>query len=162
MNRKTCSLAREPKRKLRERKSASSNSQNSNILLDLPVVDKRHTIRYIYHVKQFKWNSTKNAWLKKNRGISFEDILLDIQNGKLLDKVETPNPEKYPDQKIYVVDHDGYCMLVPHIEIDDVIFLKTLFPSRVATKIYKAMLTAAKRPTLQRLSLSDKKGGKGD
>jgi hypothetical protein len=88
-------------------------------------------------VKQFKWNSVKNAWLKKNRGISFEEILLDIQNGKLLGKVDTPKPEKYPGQKIYIVDHDGYCVLIPHIEINDIVFLKTLFPSRVATKIYK-------------------------
>jgi hypothetical protein len=104
----------------------------------------------------------KNAWLKKSRGISFEDILLDIQNGKLLDKVETSNPEKYPGQKIFVVDHDGYCVLVPHIEIDEAIFLKTLFPSRVTTKIYKAMLTDTKRPAQQRFSLADKKGGKDD
>jgi hypothetical protein len=79
-------------------------------------------------VKQFKWNGVKNAWLKKNSGISFEEILLDIQNGKLLGKVDTPKPEKY---------HDGYCVLIPHIEINDIVFLKTLFPSRVATKIYK-------------------------
>jgi uncharacterized DUF497 family protein len=98
---------------------------------------------YIARVEQFKWDSPKNAWLKKNRGISFEDILLDIQNGKLLDKVETSHPEKYPGQKIFVVDHDGYCVLVPHIEIDNLIFLKTLFPSRVATKIYKSMLSTA-------------------
>jgi len=101
-------------------------------------------------VKQFKWDDTKNVWLKKNRGISFEDILLDIQNGKLLDKVETSHPEKYPGQKVFVVDHAGYCVLVPHIEIDNMVFLKTLYPSRVATKIYKAMLTMA----------SVKKGGK--
>jgi len=113
-------------------------------------------------VKQFKWNVAKNAWLKKNRGISFEDILLDIQNGKLLDKVENPDSEKYPNQKIYIVDHGGYCVLVPHTEIDEMILLKTLFPSRVATKKYKAKLTAVKQPILQRLSSSDKKGGKSD
>jgi hypothetical protein len=92
-------------------------------------------------VKHFKWDDAKNAWLKKNRGLTFEDILLDIQSGKLFDRVETHNPEKYPGQKIFVVDHGGYCILVPHIEVDDSILLKTLFPSRVSTRMYKARLS---------------------
>lgn len=56
-------------------------------------------MRYFLWVKQFKWDSDKSAWLKKNRGISFEDILLDIRNGKLLDMVETPNPGSTPDKR---------------------------------------------------------------
>lgn len=105
-------------------------------MLHLNVVDIRHTLGYIVIMKQFKWDEEKNSWLKKNRGLSFEDILLDIKNEKLLEIVETPHPEKYPGQKIFVVEHDGYCILVPFVEADKIIFLQTLFPSRIATKTY--------------------------
>jgi uncharacterized DUF497 family protein len=85
---------------------------------------------------QFDWDKDKNRWLAKTRGISFEDILLDIENGLLLDVIDHPNQLKYQDQQIFVVDHNGYCVMVPFIYTDNGFYLKTLFPSRKATKNY--------------------------
>jgi len=85
---------------------------------------------------QFYWNATKNLWLKETRGIFFEDILKDLENGGLLDIVDHPNPSKYPGQKIFIVNHDGYCVLIPFIPKDDGYYLKTLFQSRKATQKY--------------------------
>ena len=74
--------------------------------------------------------------LQKERGISFEEIIHHIQSGKLLAILEHPNPEKYKNQKIAVVDVEGYAYAVPYVETDEVIFLKTAFPSRKYTKQY--------------------------
>ena len=74
--------------------------------------------------------------LKAEREISFEDIVLFIEMGFLLDVLEHPNQEKYNGQKIFVVQIDEYAYLVPFIEDDNEIFLKTIIPSRKATKKY--------------------------
>ena len=84
----------------------------------------------------FTWNNEKNHWLKETRGISFSEILQDIERGQLLDTIEHPNQAKYPGQRIFIIDHDGYCVLVPFIKTNDGYYLKTLFPSRKATKEY--------------------------
>jgi len=87
-------------------------------------------------VKTFSWNKSKNELLRSTRQIVFEDILLYIEKGFLLDVLEHPNQEKYPEQRIFVVQVDGYAYLVPFVEDEKEIFLKTIIPSRKATKKY--------------------------
>ena len=87
-------------------------------------------------MKQINWNTEKNQVLIAERGISFEDILFAIQSGDLLDDVAHPNPDKYSNQKMFVVNVDDYVYLVPYVETSEEIFLKTIIPSRKATKHY--------------------------
>jgi hypothetical protein len=87
-------------------------------------------------MKYFNWSPEKNRQLKSERNISFEVILLQIENGKLLDLLEHPNKIKYPNQKILVVEYRSYVYLVPMVESEKEYFLKTIIPSRKATKKY--------------------------
>jgi len=87
-------------------------------------------------MKYFSWNSDKNASLKKERGIGFEIVVYQIQQGKCLDILEHPNKRKYKDQRLFVVEWQGYAYLVPFVEDDQQIFLKTIIPSRKATQKY--------------------------
>ena len=87
-------------------------------------------------MKLFNWNSEKNAWLKANRGISFEEIIFHIEQGNELAITKHPNQAKYPNQKISVVQVEDYVYLVPFVESKDEFFLKTIIPSRKATKHY--------------------------
>ncbi len=87
-------------------------------------------------MKYFSWNEDKNELLKSERQISFEDIVFYIEKGNLLDVLEHPNQEKYKGQKIFVVRVDDYVYLIPFSENDHEIFLKTIIPSRKATKKY--------------------------
>ena len=84
----------------------------------------------------FKYNKEKDALLKKERGIGFEDIIDSINHG-VLDVYDHPNIEKFPNQKIYVVEALNYVYLVPFVKEDSYIFLKTIIPSRKAKKKYK-------------------------
>lgn len=87
-------------------------------------------------MKYFSWNEEKNVLLRKERQVSFEDVVFYIEQGFLLDVLEHPNQEKYKGQKIFVVQMDEYVYLVPFIEDNREIFLKTIIPSRKATKKY--------------------------
>ena len=87
-------------------------------------------------MKVFAWNSEKNDLLKAERGISFEEVVVNIQLGNEVDIFEHPNQERYPGQKISVVVIEGYAYLVPFIENEKEIFLKTIIPSRKATRQY--------------------------
>jgi uncharacterized DUF497 family protein len=87
-------------------------------------------------MKQINWNAEKNQTLMKERGISFEDIVFSIQQGDLLDDLCHPNKDKYPNQRLFVVNVEGYAHLVPYVENEEEIFLKTIIPSRKATKKY--------------------------
>lgn len=87
-------------------------------------------------MKPINWNSTKNQQLISERGISFEDIVFYLQQGALLDDVEHPNSDNYPNQRVFVINIDDYAYLVPYVENQKEIFLKTVIPSRKATKIY--------------------------
>jgi hypothetical protein len=87
-------------------------------------------------VKTFSWNDEKNALLQAERQVSFEDVVLYIEMGYLLDVLEHPNQKKYKGQKVFVVQIDDYVFLVPFVETDDQVFLKTIIPSRKATRKY--------------------------
>ncbi len=87
-------------------------------------------------MKTFRWNSQKNEQLKVDHGVSFEDVVLAIESGGLLDVVEHPNSKRYPNQGVYVVAIASYVYLVPHVEEPDCVFLKTIIPSRKATRDY--------------------------
>ena len=87
-------------------------------------------------MKSFRWNPTKNEWLRRERNIVFEQIVVAIEGGGLLDILSHPNPTRYPNQKILVVECDGYAYLVHYVEEDDHFFLKTIITSRKATRDY--------------------------
>jgi len=87
-------------------------------------------------MKPINWNATKNQQLITERGISFEDIVFYLQQGALLDDLEHPNSDKYPNQRMFVINIDNYVYLVPYVENRKEIFLKTVIPSRKATKLY--------------------------
>ncbi|RNC66683.1 MAG: BrnT family toxin [Desulfuromonadales bacterium] len=87
-------------------------------------------------MKSINWNSEKNMGLKTERGVSFEEALVSLSTGGLLDVVEHPNKEKYPNQRIFVIRIRGYAYLVPFVETEEEIFLKTIIPSRSATRRY--------------------------
>jgi len=87
-------------------------------------------------VQIFAWDPAKNERLKAERGISFEQIVLNIQLGNEVDIYEHPNQQRYAGQKIPVVLVEGHAYLVPFIESETEIFLKTIIPSRRATKQY--------------------------
>lgn len=72
----------------------------------------------------------------KERGISFEDVAFHLLRGDILDDVEHPNADKYPGQRLFVLNIDNYVYLVPYVESANDIFLKTVIPSRKATKVY--------------------------
>ena len=87
-------------------------------------------------MKYFDWNSKKNEKLRIEREIGFEDILIAIEEKGILDIVEHKSQEKYPGQKIFIINVNNYAYLVPFIEDKQKIFLKTIIPSRKATKKY--------------------------
>ena len=84
----------------------------------------------------FGWDNEKNKLLKTSRGVCFEQVVLLMERGEVLDTIEHPNQEKYPGQKIAVVMIDTYAYLVPYVEDNEEIFLKTIIPSRKATNKY--------------------------
>ena len=91
---------------------------------------------HILFVK-YEWNPNKNEWLKRERNISFEKIIFHLANGDIWKIADHPNQTEYPRQKIYFVIIEEYIYLVPHIIEQDYIFLKTIIPSRKATRNYR-------------------------
>ena len=91
---------------------------------------------YFKFMKLINWNKEKNEWLKLNRNICFEDILFYLDNDLVIDDIEHPNKEKFLNQRIMVFDINEYIYLVPYVESKNEIFLKTIIPSRKATKSY--------------------------
>ncbi len=101
-------------------------------------------------MKYFDWDDAKNAKLRADRGIGFEDIVFHIERGDLLDILEHPNPDRYAGQRIFVVRREDYVYLVPFVEDEHTVLhpsapspragdpavLKTIIPSRKATKQY--------------------------
>jgi hypothetical protein len=87
-------------------------------------------------MKPITWNPEKNKLLQKERDVSFEDVVFHMMAGGILDTFEHPDRERYPGQQIHVIEIEGYAYLVPFVESDDEVFLKTIIPSRKATKTY--------------------------
>ena len=84
----------------------------------------------------FDWNDEKNEWLERERGVTFEDVVYHLTHDGLLDTIEHPKQEQYPGQRIVIIDIEGYAYIVPFVEDDEVIFMKTVVPSRKMTKLY--------------------------
>ena len=87
-------------------------------------------------MKTIQWDEQKNEWLKQNRGLGFEQVAVLIEQGQVLEVVDHPDQRKYPRQKMAIVEIDGYACLVPYVDDEDGVFLKTIIPSRKATKKY--------------------------
>lgn len=87
-------------------------------------------------MKYIDWDEEKNSRLKEERNISFEEVLIAIEDNQILDIVEHANKDKYPNQKIIIVNINEYAYLVPFVEDEEKIFFKTIIPSHKATKIY--------------------------
>ncbi len=87
-------------------------------------------------MKYYDWNDDKNKLLKILRGVSFEQVVLAIVSGDLFDRVKHPNPEKYPNQRVFLVKIEDFIYSVPYVEDDEKIFLKTIIPNSKATKKY--------------------------
>ncbi|NOX09117.1 MAG: BrnT family toxin [Gammaproteobacteria bacterium] len=84
----------------------------------------------------FFWNPEKNEELIKERGISFERVIQYIENEQVLDVIKHPDTSKYPNQQMFILEIDNYAYLVPFVENDSEFFLKTIIPSRKATRKY--------------------------
>jgi len=87
-------------------------------------------------MKPLQWNLDKSRLLKATRGIDFETVALAIYQGHVLDVIEHPNQEKYSSQRIFVLAINQYVYLVPFVESEQMIFLKTIIPSRKMKKKY--------------------------
>ena len=87
-------------------------------------------------MKPVNWSTEKNIRLKAQRGVSFEEVVSAISNGDLLVVLNHPNTDQYPNQRMFVVRIRGYAYLVPFVETKQEVFLKTIIPSRKATRIY--------------------------
>ena len=84
----------------------------------------------------YRWSHEKNRKLKEERGIGFEIVVTHIERGDLLDILKHPNQERYPNQQLLVIEINGYVYLVPFVEDENGRFLKTIIPSRKATRDY--------------------------
>jgi uncharacterized DUF497 family protein len=87
-------------------------------------------------IMRFEWNPEKNEEMKKERKMSFEQIVFHLLQGDVWKIADHPDQDKYPGQKIYFVIVEDYIYLVPHVVEDEYIFLKTIIPSRKATRDY--------------------------
>jgi len=87
-------------------------------------------------MKYYSWNEEKNDFLRKTRDICFEQIVMHIERGDLLDILPHPNLAKYPNQKVMIVNVIEYVFVIPFVENEKGVFLKTIIPSRKLTKKY--------------------------
>ena len=99
-------------------------------------VAERHTLCNYTGVKHFSWNPEKNETLIAERGVSFDEVVFHIERGDVLDVLEHPNQGRYPGQRIFIVNIRGYAHLVPFVENESELFLKTIIPNRKATDRY--------------------------
>ncbi len=109
-------------------------------------------MNYDLFMKYFAWSDEKNEQLKRDREISFEEVVFHIGRGDLLDVVEHPKQDKYKAQRIFIVNIEEYAYLVPFIEVEKEVFLKTIIPSRKATKTLKGRTNEETRSGRERVS----------
>lgn len=86
--------------------------------------------------KEIRWNEEKNQLLKMQRGIDFEDVLDEIEAGRILGRKVHPNSNKYPNQEIFILKLKNYVCYVPFVENKKGIFLKSIIPSKKLNKLY--------------------------
>lgn len=87
--------------------------------------------------KEYEFPAEKNQWLKDNRNISFEEVIAAIEDGGILEVITHPNPARYSNQSLYVLNINHYVYLVPFVKKDEnTAYLKTIYPSRKLTKHY--------------------------
>src|SRR5215469_11897435 len=91
-------------------------------------------IRLCVEERDYAFDPEKNAWLIRARGISFEQVIALIESSKLVQVLEHPNAERYPNQLLYEVDVDGYVHVVPVVREGRMLFLKAIYPRRKATR----------------------------
>jgi len=87
-------------------------------------------------MKAINWNHEKNEKLLAERGVGFDAVLQAFELGNVLDDIEHPNAEKYPNQSVLIININDYVYIVPYVENDTELFLKTIIPSRKFTKKY--------------------------
>lgn len=87
-------------------------------------------------MKYFDWDELKNAKLKAERDVCFEDVIVAMSEGHLVKIIKHPNPAKYLNQKVDIIELEEYIYCVPFVEDEEKIFLKTIYPSRKLTKRY--------------------------
>ncbi len=87
-------------------------------------------------MEHYKWSSAKNEKLKAERGVSFEQVVMQIEHSNVHNVYAHPNPKQYPNQQILIIEINNYCYIVPFVENENGRFLKTIIPSRKATKRY--------------------------
>ena len=87
-------------------------------------------------MSEFDWDDLKNETLQRVRGVCSEDVLVCIRNGGVIDVIRHPDRGRYPSQSIIVLNMEGYVWLVPYVKSRGVRFLKTIIPSRKATREY--------------------------
>jgi uncharacterized DUF497 family protein len=86
--------------------------------------------------RDFNFNVDKNKELLADRGVSFEQIIIELNADRELAVIEHPNSTKYPNQKIFIIEIEKYIYAVPFTQKENCFFLKTIFPSRKLTKKY--------------------------
>jgi uncharacterized DUF497 family protein len=84
----------------------------------------------------YQWDNEKNKILKQKRGVTFEQAVMHIESGDVLDIIDHPNKAKYPNQQVLVVEMNEYAYVVPFVQQWQERFLKTIVPSRKLTKLY--------------------------
>ena len=87
-------------------------------------------------MREYRWDPTKDEWLRRNRGLSFEDVVYHLEHGGLLDDIAHPNQEMHPGQRLYVVRMEDYVYLIPFDLDGNVADLRTVYPSRKFTRAY--------------------------
>jgi predicted DNA binding CopG/RHH family protein len=116
-------------------------------------------------VKYFDWDDAKNAKLRTERGIGFEEIVFHIERGDLLDILEHPNPERYGGQRIFVVRREHYVYLVPFVEDEHTVFLKTIIVGRprrsTSVRSPTMKIDAAEKELLESVERGDWKSAGG-
>jgi uncharacterized DUF497 family protein len=85
-------------------------------------------------MKPIRWNEEKNQLLILQRGVSFEQVLEALERREILARRRHHDPQKYPNQCVFILELDGYIYYVPFVETDEEIFLKTIIPSRKLKK----------------------------
>ncbi len=87
-------------------------------------------------MKYVAWDTRKNEWLIATRGIGFEEAVEAIFDGRTITILRHKNVKRHLNQRLFVINIDDYAYVVPFVEDEEKVFLKTIYPSRKHTKLY--------------------------